>query len=254
MSTPAPLSPDAFVDRLRTEGSRRYHHAHPFHVLMHEGRLTKHQLQQWVVNRYYYQTRIPLKDALILAKSEDPVFRRAWIHRIRDQDGDASHDGGLALWRRLAVAMGIDVEVLTGFHAVLPGVRQACDSYVALVRDASLLEAVAASLTELFAPDLMATRIAAWEQHYHWVDPQALAYFRGRVSQAAGDADQALNFVVSHATTAERQSQCLSALIRKTDILWTLLDCVYQTYVAPPNDSNDRAKLSETARSRPIAT
>lgn len=217
--------------------------------------MTKPQLQQWVVNRYYYQTRIPIKDALILAKSEDPVFRQAWIHRIRDQDGDASNDGGLALWRRLAVAMDIDVEFLTGFRGVLPGVRQACDSYVDLVRDASLVEAVAASLTELFAPDLMATRIAAWERHYPWVEPQALAYFRGRVTRAAGDAEQALAFVVSHATTAERQSHCLSALIRKTDILWTLLDCVYRASIESPDDSDDdRAKLSEAVSSRPIAT
>ena len=255
MSASGPLPPEAFVDRLRTEGLRRYHHAHPFHVLMHEGRLTKFQLQQWVVNRYYYQTRIPIKDALILAKSEDPAFRRAWVHRIRDQDGDGPDDGGLALWRRLALAMDIDLDLLTGCTAVLPGVRLACDGYVTLVRDASLLEAVAASLTELFAPDLMTTRIAAWERHYPWVDSQALAYFRGRVSRAAGDAEHALAFVVAHATTPEQQTQCLTALIRKTDILRHLLDCVYLAYIDTPGEAtNDRPEPSPVVQQRPIAS
>src|SRR5262249_54719439 len=71
-----PLSKEAFMERLTREGSARYHDNHPFHKLMHEGNLTKVQLQQWVLNRYYYQTRIPIKDALIVSKSEDPNFRR----------------------------------------------------------------------------------------------------------------------------------------------------------------------------------
>lgn len=226
-----PLPPCDFVEQLRREGWARYHHEHPFHVRMHEGRLTRHQLQQWVLNRYYYQTRIPIKDALILAKSEDPAFRRMWIHRILDHDGDGTAEGGLALWRRLASAVGLEDSVLTNPSAVLPGVRLACDSYVSFVRDATLLEAVASSLTELFAPDLMAKRIAAWEHHYPWVDRQALEYFRGRVPRASRDAGEALSFVVAHATTVERQDRCLAALVRKTEILWHLLDCLYAAYV-----------------------
>ena len=66
---------------------RRYHDAHPFHRRMHEGQLGKVELQTWVLNRYYYQTRIPIKDALILAKSDSPDFCRSWIHRIEDHDG-----------------------------------------------------------------------------------------------------------------------------------------------------------------------
>ena len=151
----------AFEARLRCEGLQRYHHEHPFHVLMHEGRLTAHQLQQWVVNRYYYQTRIPIKDALILSKSEDPEFRRMWARRVHEQKGDGQNAGGLALWRRLAQAVGISGNTLDDMpsHA-LPGVRFACDAYVSLVREATLVEAVAASLTELFAPALMSARIA----------------------------------------------------------------------------------------------
>jgi pyrroloquinoline-quinone synthase len=214
---------------------RRYHHEHPFHLLMHEGRLTRHQLQQWALNRYYYQTRIPIKDALILAKSEDPAFRRMWIRRIHDHDGRAEGEGGLAQWRKLALAVGVDEAELATFRSILPGVRMACDAYVALVREASLVEAVASSLTELFAPDLMARRLAAWERHYPWVAPEALAYFRNRLSQAPRDAEEALAFVLAQATTYERQARCVAALIRKTDILWHLLDCLQAEPVAQPD-------------------
>ena len=200
---------------------------------MHEGRLTKFQLQQWVVNRYYYQTRIPIKDAIILSKSENPAFRRRWIGRIHDHDGDGDNTGGLALWRRLAFGVGLDEDTLESSRAILPGVRFACDAYVTLVREATLVEAVAASLTELFAPTLMSARIAAWERHYPWVDPNGLAYFRSRVSQASQDSREALEFVLTRAVTPEDQDRCVAALVRKTEILWHILDCLYAAYVCP---------------------
>lgn len=225
------LPPPAFIERLRTEGGRRYHHMHRFHVLMHEGRLSEDQLRQWVLNRYYYQTRIPIKDALILAKSEDPAFRRAWIRRIRDHDGDDVWEGGLALWRRLAVGVGLDEERVASCRDVLPGVRYACDAYVSFVRHATLVEAVASSLTEMFAPQLIAERIAAWETYYPWVDRAALSYFRSRLSQAPRDAGDALAFVVEQAKTAELQSRCVEAMIRKTEILWHILDAITDAYV-----------------------
>ncbi len=244
-----PLPPRGFLERLRQEGLHRYHHRHPFHELMHEGRLTRHQLQQWVVNRYYYQTRLPIKDALILAKSEDPAFRRAWIHRIQDHDGHGPDDGGLALWRRLAQGVGLDEQRVVGCHAVLPGVRKACDGYVALVREATLPEAVASSLTELFAPDVMTQRIAAWERHYPWVDRQALEYFRIRVPRAAQDADFAAQFVLAQATTLEQQDRCVAALIRKTEILRQLLDCLWSAYVTTgEQDPYDRTEPSQIGR------
>jgi pyrroloquinoline-quinone synthase len=225
------ISGNPFVERLREEGARRYHDEHPYHVLMHEGRLTREQLMQWVLNRYYYQTRIPIKDALIVAKSEDAAFRRMWIQRIHDHDGTESDDGGLALWARLGDAVGIPRDELISTRSVLPGVRFACDGYVQFVRDASLVEAVASSLTEFFAPDLMSKRIAAWEKHYPWVGQEALAYFRSRVSRARRDSQQAIEFVVEHARTTELQDRCVAALIRKTEILWHLLDSLYLAYV-----------------------
>jgi len=245
MSNSDLLPPPAFIERLRSEGGQRYHHMHPFHVLMHDGRLTEDQLRQWVLNRYYYQTRIPIKDALILAKSEDPTFRRAWIRRIRDHDGDETHEGGLALWRRLAVGVGLDEERVASCRDVLPGVRYACDAYVSFVREATLVEAVASSLTELFAPQLMVQRIAAWETHYPWVDRAALHYFRSRLSQARRDAGDALAFVVEQARTVDLQTRCVEALIHKTEILWHILDSLTAAYVDQIYDSPHPVQPSE---------
>jgi pyrroloquinoline-quinone synthase len=225
------LSPDELVSRLREEGASRYHDNHPFHRLMHEGKLTREQLRAWVLNRYYYQTRIPIKDALIVAKSEDPAFRRLWIHRIHDHDGDGPETGGLALWLRLAEAVGLDREEVATCRSVLPGVRFACDAYVQLVRESPLVVAVASSLTEMFAPDIMSTRIAAWEKHYPWVGTEALGYFKVRVTRARKDGEEGLAFVVANATSRALQDACIGALVRKTEILWHLLDCVHAATV-----------------------
>jgi pyrroloquinoline-quinone synthase len=225
-----PLSAAELIERLRSEGARRYHDHHPFHVAMHAGKLSRQQLQAWVCNRFYYQTRIPIKDAIILSKAEDAVFRRQWIHRIHDHDGTAESEGGLSLWLRLADGVGLERDAVSSLRDVLPGVRFACDGYVQLVRERSLLEAVASSLTEFFAPDIMSRRIAAWEQHYPWVREDVLAYFRTRVTRARTDSEEAIQYVITHARTRAEQEACVAALIRKTEILWHLLDCIALAY------------------------
>jgi pyrroloquinoline-quinone synthase len=229
---------DAFIERLRSEGERRYHDRHPFNVRMHQGKLSKAELQRWVLNRFYYQTRIPIKDALILSKSEDRSFRRMWIHRIHDHDGTGEDEGGLMQWLRLADGVGLDRAVVESCRDVLPGVRFACDAYVSLVRESSLLESVASSLTEFFAPDLMSKRIAAWEKHYPWVSASVLEYFRTRVGRARRDSRETVDWVAHRATTIELQDACVAALIRKTEILWHLLDCV--DGVAAPLDGGTK--------------
>jgi pyrroloquinoline-quinone synthase len=223
---PEALPPEAFIERLRAEGARRYHDHHPFNARMHAGGLSKDELQRWVKNRFYYQTRIPIKDALILSKSDDSAFRRMWVHRLQDHDGTGNGDGGLLEWLALARAVGLDEDEVRSCRGVLPGVRYACDSYVELVRSRSLLEAVASSLTEHFAPGIMKTRVAAWEAHYPWVDGQSLLYFRQRVPRAARDAEEAIAFVTRLATTPELQDACVRALIDKCTILWEMLDAI----------------------------
>jgi pyrroloquinoline-quinone synthase len=193
---------------------------------MHAGELSQAEIRRWVQNRFYYQTRIPIKDALILSKSDDPAFRRAWIRRIADHDGTKEGEGGLFEWLLLARAVGLDEAEVRSCSKVLPGVRFACDAYVTLVRERSLVEAVASSLTEHFAPDIMRTRVAAWEKHYPWVDQTALAYFRSRVPRATRDAEEAIAFVVENATTPALREACVRAFIEKCTILWAMLDAV----------------------------
>src|SRR6267154_5670392 len=86
------LSLEELRAQFQATGEERYHHKHPFHLLMHEGKLSRGQLQAWALNRYYYQSVIPIKDAIILSRSDDPEFRRAWRKRIVDHDGDSNSD------------------------------------------------------------------------------------------------------------------------------------------------------------------
>ena len=226
------LPPDEFVARFHAIGEERYHHKHPFHLLMHEGKLGRGQLQAWALNRYYYQSRIPIKDATILARSEDAEFRRAWRKRIFDHDGDGTHPGGIEKWLRLVEATGLTREQAERGDGILPAVRYAVDAYVDLVRSGTFLEAVASSLTELFSGKLIALRMDALRKYYPWLSG-GLDYFQGRLTQAPDDAAFALAWVVKHARTREEQEQALGALRAKCNILWAQLDAIYFAYVSP---------------------
>jgi len=232
MSDSAPLGPDELKQRLLDIGHERYHHKHPFHLLMHEGKLTRQQLQAWALNRYYYQSRIPIKDAMILSRSTDVTFRRAWLKRILDHDGVGEQPGGIEKWIRLAEATGVHRNDVISERSVLPGVRYAVDAYLDLVSKRTFLEAVASSLTELFSRDLISLRIDALRQHYPWLE-SGLAYFTARLSQAPEDAAFALDYVTRNAVTREQQELVIAALRSKCDILWTQLDAVHFAYVTP---------------------
>ncbi len=234
MSEPfSALSAEDFAAALRAIGEERYHHRHPFNVRMHEGALSRRSLQTWVANRYYYQTRIPIKDGMILTKSPEAAFRREWVQRIQDHDGERAGEGGLELWLQLAEAVGLERARVEALEDVLPGVRRACDAYVEFVNGHDLLESVASSLTELFAGFIMHTRIAAFEKHYTWVKPNGLDYFKSRTLKAPRDSQHGLAFVTEHAKTREDQERCLAALRRKCEILWSLLDSVERATSRP---------------------
>jgi pyrroloquinoline-quinone synthase len=220
------------VARLRQIGEERYHHRHPFHLLMHEGKLTRGQLQAWALNRYYYQSRIPIKDALILARSEDAEFRRAWRKRILDHDGEEGRIGGIEKWIKLAEATGLERGRVEGAAEVLPATRYAVDAYLRLVSERTFLEAVASSLTELFSGTLIALRMDALRKHYPWLSG-GLDYFQARLSQAPADARFALDWVIRHAQSREKQELACGALRAKCDILWAQLDALYFAYAQP---------------------
>ena len=227
------LTADEFERRLRRIGEERYHSLHPFHRLLHEGKLNQGQVQAWVLNRFYYQSRIPMKDAALMSRAEDPAFRREWIHRIIDHDGAAGGEGGIDRWLMLAEGVGLDREYVRSLQGVLPATRFAVDAYVRFVRDHSLLEAVASSLTELFAPDLHKTRIAALLENYDFANERTLAYFRTRLTQAPRDVEFGLAYVLREARSRDQQEASLAALSFKTDLLWAQLDALHFAYVEP---------------------
>jgi pyrroloquinoline-quinone synthase len=228
-----PLLQAEFEAALRAVGRERYHDRHPFHILMHEGKLNRGQLQAWVLNRFYYQKSIPLKDATLLARADDIALRREWIGRILDHDGTRPGEGGIERWLRLAEGVGLDRDYVASCARVLPATRFACDAYVHFVREKSLLEAVASSLTELFAPDLHRTRIDALLANYAFANEETLAYFRNRLVEAPKDVAFGLEYVLRHARTREEQRLCVAALTFKTDVLWAQLDALHHAYVSP---------------------
>ncbi len=256
---------ETFVEKLRAIGVRGYHDKHPFHVAMNEGQLSPEALRGWVANRFYYQRNIPIKDAAILANCPVREVRRAWIHRILDHDGVSSgalesdspaaalaeadvlsgesgaphalgtahatgNDGGIEAWLRLGEACGIRRDELLDNRHLLPGVRFAVDAYVNFARSQPWPIAIASSLTELFAPDLMTARLAAFEKFYRWIDPSGLDYFRRRVTQARRDSDEALAISLEYCNTPELQREAVRALEFKCDVLWSMLDAIHHVY------------------------
>jgi pyrroloquinoline-quinone synthase len=226
------LSIDELRTALRKVGDERYHHRHPFHLLMHQGKLSRGQLQAWALNRYCYQSAIPVKDAIILSRSDDPEFRRSWRKRIVDHDGDGRAKGGIEKWLKLAEATGLDAERVTSKKEVLPATVYAVNEYLNLVRTRPLLEAVASSLTELFSRELIALRIDRMRQHYPWLSG-GLAYFEARLDQAPEDAAFASQYVYEQAKSRAEQERIVQSLRDKCDILWAQLDALYFAYVEP---------------------
>ncbi|MFD1343082.1 pyrroloquinoline-quinone synthase PqqC [Litorisediminicola beolgyonensis] len=226
-------SRDAFEARLRQIGADRYHDKHPFHHLLHGGGCTPDQVRAWVINRYYYQHSIPMKDAAFMSRVEDPDLRRQWRSRIEDHDGTETNPGGIRRWLKLAEAVGLDPEYVSSTEGVLPATKFAVDAYVRFVREKTLLEAVAASLTELFAPAIHKNRIAGLLQNYDFADDSSLSYFQNRLKEAPKDVAFGLAWVLDHADTQEKQDAAAKALTFKTDVLWSQLDALHAAYVEP---------------------
>jgi len=230
---------ETFVGKLRAIGARAYHDKHPFHVLMNEGALSPEALRGWVVNRFYYQRNIPIKDAAILANCPVREVRQAWIHRILDHDGASyalgtahitANEGGIEAWLRLGEACGLSRDELVNNRRLLPGVQFAVDAYVNFARSRAWPIAIASSLTELFAPDLMTTRLGAFEKFYRWIDARGLDYFRRRLAQARRDSDEALAITLEYCNTPELQREAVGALEFKCDVLWSMLDAIHHAY------------------------
>jgi pyrroloquinoline quinone biosynthesis protein D len=227
------LSEAELEARLRDIGARRYHREHPFHHMLHGGKCTKGQVQAWALNRYYYQSKIPQKDANLIARCEDSDLRREWRGRLHDHDGENGADGGIERWLKLTDGLGLDREYVMSLRGLLPATRFAVDAYVNFVREKTLLEAVASCLTELFSPVIISERIDGMLKSYDFVNADTLAYFAKRPPQAERDSSFALGYVKQHARTPEQQAAVLNALEFKCGVLWSMLDALSYCYVTP---------------------
>jgi pyrroloquinoline-quinone synthase len=232
--TPAALrTPEQLEAELRHIGATRYHNLHPFHKLLHGGKLNRGQVQAWALNRYYYQSRIPAKDAALMARLPTAELRRAWRCRIEDHDGTGPGTGGIERWLKLATGVGLGRQYVESTAGLLPGTRFAVDAYVHFVSERSILEAVASSLTELFSPMIISERVSGMLRNYDFITQETLAYFTPRLTQAPRDSDFALAYVQEHARTPEQQEAALAALRFKCDVLWSQLDALHFAYVEP---------------------
>lgn len=225
-----PWSREEFEQKLRERG-RGYHIYHPFHVLMYEGKLTQKQLQCWVANRFYYQIAIPIKDAAILSNCPDREVRRGWIQRIFDHDGSGpineGGEGGIEAWIHLGEAVGLTREEVTSLKLVSPAARFAVDAYVNFARQRPWQEAVASSLTELFAPHIHQQRIDSWPEKYPWIKPEGMQYFKNRLTQARRDVQQGLDITLDYfGKSREMQERACEILQFKLDVLWALADAI----------------------------
>jgi pyrroloquinoline-quinone synthase len=229
----AAWSRDEFENRLRERG-KAYHIHHPFNVMLNGGRASPEQIRGWVANRFYYQIAIPVKDGAVLSNCPDREVRRGWVQRILDHDGfelgGIKDPGGIEAWLRLAEAVGLQRDEVEDLRHLVPAVRFAVDAYVNFARRAPWQEAVCSSLTELFAPEIHKQRLATWPQHYPWIAPEGLAYFRHRVSQARRDVEQGLAITLAHFDTLALQQRALDVLQFKLDILWAMNDALATRY------------------------
>lgn len=224
-----PLTPEELEAALRNfHGS--YYVEHPFHQHMYAGTLTRRRFQGWVANRLAYQRVVPRKDGAILSNCPDPAVRREWLQRIVDHDGTRPGEGGIELWIRLGVALGVPREEMDDERHVLPAVRTICESYVWFCKSKPWVEGCASSLTELFAPKIHQQRIEAFPRHYPWIPPEALDYFRSRLVQAPRDVKHGLAIVQRHCTTVETQQAAFEALRFKIEMLWALIDVIHNAY------------------------
>ncbi len=215
-----------FEEKLREKG-RGYHIYHPFHVMMYEGKLTKEQLQCWVLNRFYYQIGIPQKDAAILSNCPDKEVRKQWIVRITDHDGVDGAEGGIEAWIKLGEAVGLTREDVTSLKHVSPGVRFAVDAYINFARQRPWQESVCSSLTELFAPHIHQQRISSWPEVYPWIKESGLSYFKKRLTEARRDVEQGLSVTLDYFSQSRAmQERALDILQFKLDVLWVIADSI----------------------------
>ena len=195
--------------------------------MLNTGKASRKQVQQWVLNRYYYQSRIPMKDAAILSKCPELIVRREWVKRIHDHDGS-----GLDAWLTLADAVGLDKDEVASCENVLPGFRFAVDAYVQYAKDADWKDGVCSSLTELYAPEIHKQRLKNWTVFYPWIEESGYEYFQKRLKEANRDVNWTLEFLEDQCTTVEDVDRIADIVKFKQDVLWSMMDSLWINHVS----------------------
>ena len=220
--------------RLRAIGEERYHILHPFHRLLHDGRLSKGQVQAWALNRYYYQASIPRKDATLLARLPTTALRREWRRRLEDHDGDGTRPGGVERWLALTDGLGLDRDYVVSLrrhparHRLRRGRLCALRARPERAGGGRLL-----ADRDVLARHHLRARVRHAAALRLRVARSTLAYFTPRLTQAPRDVEFALGYVRERARTPEEQEAVLAALRFKCDLLWAQLDALHHAYVAP---------------------
>jgi len=226
----SPLTRDEFLSRLEARLKDKYQDKHPLMQMLYAGKLSSKQMRAWIINRFYLQKNIPLKDAAILSNCPEPEVRRLWIGRILKREGLSGSLGDADGWIGFAESAGVARgEIL---HArCLPGVRFAVDGYVNFARRSDWTEGVAASLIEYFAKNELVKRIEALKRHYQWIEPEGYRFFMSRLGQLDEANETTLRIVLKYCQTRDAQLKAIDAAESMADIYWSLHDAIYVAYV-----------------------
>ena len=236
---PKLLTKDEFVRDLRENLSPRYIDKHPLMDKLYKGKLSEKQLQAWIINRFYMQKNVGIKDAAILSNCPEQEVRRIWISRSLRREGLERSPGDIEGWLSFAEASGLRRELLLSAKC-LPGVRFAVDGLVNFARRSTWIESVATSLYEVFASEELKRRMEALKMHYPWVRSDGLRFYLSRLSQLEHDASITLDIVLKYSTTRKAQSDAISAAMFMSEVTWSLHDAIFMNYVilnSPLSDS-----------------
>jgi pyrroloquinoline-quinone synthase len=217
---------ETFIDRLRNVGEAKFRDPHPLLVEINAGQAAPAAVKRWIAGRFYHQTKLPRSDGLILANCPVRDVRRVWVERIMEHDGRRAEQGGIGGWLQLGEAAGLARRDLEEHRFVLPEVRSAVDEQIDRIGRTPWAAAVASTLTEMVAPDLVREPLSAFERHYTWIDPSGLGYFRSRGAQATRNTTYALDCTVRYCDTPHLQNQAVQVLTSQCEFFWSMLDAL----------------------------
>ena len=224
-------SKSEFAAEVRKALEPRYVDKHPFMQALYRGKLTRKQVQAWIVNRFYLQNCIGSKDAAVLSNCPVPEVRRIWISRTLRREGMGDSVGDVDGWLQFAEAAGLKKQAVLEARC-LPGVRFAVDGLVNFARKASWLEGIATSLYEVPARAELVKRTDALKGHYPWIGAEGMKFFLSRLARVDRDSEAVVDLVSAYATDRRSQASAIQAALTMSDVVWSIHDSVYMNYVA----------------------